>query len=199
MTLKYNISYEVASTIFLIILLFYIGLQYDTKSRLNQEFRKLTLLGLIATMLDVISAITISYASVVPVEVNILLNTLYFVSVALLGYQVMYYNLYYIYRDGMKKSFIRFNRILICFYAVVLIVNIFSGFFFSFNKDGAYVKGSAHLGVYAAPGYFVICSAVFLIYNFRRLFFATPKYLKMQNAFPKVAAGNSSFLHVSPA
>ena len=31
------------------------------------------------------------------------------------------------------------------------------------------------------------------------LFFATPKYLKMQNAFPKVAAGNSSFLHVSPA
>ena len=32
-----------------------------------------------------------------------------------------------------------------------------------------------------------------------RVFFATPKYLKMQNAFPKVAAGNSSFLHVSPA
>ena len=31
------------------------------------------------------------------------------------------------------------------------------------------------------------------------LFFATPKYLKMQTSFPKVAAGNSSFLHVSPA
>ena len=31
------------------------------------------------------------------------------------------------------------------------------------------------------------------------VFFATPKYLKMQNAFPKVATGNSSFLHVSPA
>lgn len=31
------------------------------------------------------------------------------------------------------------------------------------------------------------------------LFFATPKYLKMQTFFPKVAAGNSSFLHVSPA
>ena len=36
-------------------------------------------------------------------------------------------------------------------------------------------------------------------YTFPELFFATPKYLKMQNAFPKVAAGNSSFLHVSPA
>ena len=32
-----------------------------------------------------------------------------------------------------------------------------------------------------------------------RMFFATPKYLKMQTFFPKVAAGNSSFLHVSPA
>lgn len=31
------------------------------------------------------------------------------------------------------------------------------------------------------------------------VFFATSKYLKMQNAFPKVAAGNSSFLHISPA
>lgn len=31
------------------------------------------------------------------------------------------------------------------------------------------------------------------------LFFATPNYQKMQNPFPKVAAGNSSFLHVPPA
>lgn len=32
-----------------------------------------------------------------------------------------------------------------------------------------------------------------------KVFFATPNYQKMQNAFPKVAAGNSSFLQVSPA
>ena len=76
MSLKYNISYEVASTIFLIILLCFIRLQYDTHSRLNKEFRKLTLLGLITTILDVTTAVTISYASIVPIEVNILLNTL---------------------------------------------------------------------------------------------------------------------------
>ncbi|MGN0167672.1 MAG: hypothetical protein ACI4AB_06510, partial [Acetatifactor sp.] len=107
MSLKYNISYEVASTIFLIALLFYIRLQYDTQSRVNREFRKLTWFGLIATFLDVTTAVTISYAGVVPIEVNILLNTLYFVSVAALGYQVMYYNLYYLYRDRMNRSFIR--------------------------------------------------------------------------------------------
>ena len=31
------------------------------------------------------------------------------------------------------------------------------------------------------------------------VFFATPKYLKMQEQFLKVAEGNSSFLHASPA
>ena len=110
MSLKYNISYEVASTIFLIILLFYISLQYDTHSRLNKEFRKLTLLGLIATILDVTTAVTISYTSIVPIEVNILLNTLYFVSVAALGYQLMYYNIYYMYRDRRKRPLVRFVR-----------------------------------------------------------------------------------------
>ena len=168
MSLKYNISYEVASAIFLIILLFYINLQYDTHARLNKEFRKLTWFGLIATVLDVTTAVTISYASVVPIEVNTLLNTLYLLSVAALGYQVMYYNLYYVYRDRMKRPFIWFHQLLVCFYAVVLIINIFTGFFFSFTKDGEYVKGPAHLAVYAAPCYFVMCSAVILIYNFRR-------------------------------
>lgn len=70
MALKYNISYEVASTLFLIILLCYIRLQYDTQARLNREFQKLTWFGLIATVLDVATAITISYAGAVPVQVN---------------------------------------------------------------------------------------------------------------------------------
>ena len=166
MSLKYNVSYEVASTIFLIILLFYIRLQYDIHSKLNKEFRKLAWLGLIATVLDVTTAVTISYAGVVPAEVNIILNTLYFASVAALGYQLMYYDIYYVYRDRMKMLFIRFHQILFCFYAVVLITNIFAGYLFSFTKDGAYVKGPAYLAVYAAPCYFVMCSAVILIYNF---------------------------------
>lgn len=123
---------------------------------------------LIATVLDVTTAVTISYASVVPIEVNTLLNMLYFISVAVLGYQLTYYNLYYVYRNGKTSPFIRFNQILICFYAVLLIYNVFSGLFFSFTEDGAYVKGPAFLAVYVSPCYFVICSAIILIYNFQR-------------------------------
>ncbi|MDD6223603.1 MAG: hypothetical protein PUB18_01205, partial [bacterium] len=109
MILKYNICYEVSSTVFLIVLLFFIKMQYDTNTVLNREFRKLTWMGLIATVLDVTTAITISYAYLVPIQLNTVLNTLYFVSVALLGYQMMYYDLLFIYQDEKKSPFIRVN------------------------------------------------------------------------------------------
>lgn len=43
MKLQYNISYEVTSIIFLIILLFFMRLQHAIHSDLNREFRKLCL------------------------------------------------------------------------------------------------------------------------------------------------------------
>ena len=168
MSLQYNVSYEVASGVFLVILLFFIRLQYDTNSRLNKEFRKLTWLGLIATVLDVTSAITISYASLVPVPVNTLLNTLYFVAVAALGYQVMYYSLFYVYRNQKKSKFVRFHQLILCAYFVVLTINMFTGFLFSFSTEGLYVKGPAYLAIYAIPTYFVLCSSTILLYNFRK-------------------------------
>ena len=54
--------------------------------------------------------ITIQTGSV-PIGVNILLNTLYFVSVAALGYQLTYYNLFYLYRNSKTSPFIaKFGR-----------------------------------------------------------------------------------------
>lgn len=168
MSLKYNISYEVASSIFLIILLFFMRLQYDIHSDLNKKFRRLTWCGLIATIMDVVTAVTISYADMVPIGVNILLNTLYFVSGALLGYQLMYYSRYYIHRNSEKSLFIRFNQLVVGLYIVLLIFNIFSGCIFSFTDEGTYVTGSIYLITYAVPFYFIICSAVIFICNFKR-------------------------------
>lgn len=168
MILKYNISYEVSSTIFLIVLLFFIKMQYDTNTVLNREFRKLAWMGLVATILDVTTAITISYAHIIPVQLNTILNTLYFVSVALLGYQMMYYDLLFIYQDVKKNVFIRFNRWFVGIYFLMLIFNMFTGYFFYFSQDGEYVKGPTYLAVYIVPSYFVICSSIFLLCNYRK-------------------------------
>ena len=168
MVLKYNISYEVASTIFLVILLCFFKLQYDTNSKLNNEFRKLIWFGLIATILDVLTAITISYASVIPVGVNTILNTVYFMSVAVLGYQLAYYNYLYVYKNTKTSKIIRFNKIVFGLFAVFLIYNLFSGISFSFSEDGEYVKGPAHWVVYISAAYFVLCSAVIVICNLQK-------------------------------
>ena len=168
MILKYNISYEVSSTIFLIVLLFFIKMQYDINTDLNREFRKLAWMGLVATVLDVTTAITISYAHIIPVQLNTILNTLYFVSVALLGYQMMYYDLLFIYQDVKKNVFIRFNRWFVGVYFLMLIFNKFTGYFFYFSQDGEYVKGPTYLAVYVVPSYFVICSSIFLLCNYRK-------------------------------
>ena len=168
MTLKYNISYEVASTIFLVILLCFFKLQYDAKSKLNNEFNKLIWFGLIATVLDVTTAITISYASVVPVVVNTILNTVYFMSVAILGYQLAYYNYLYVYKETGTSKLIRFNKIVIVVFAVFLTFNAFSGISFSFRADGEYVKGPAHMAVYISAAYFVLCSSIIVICNLRK-------------------------------
>ena len=168
MALKYNISYEVASTIFLVIMLCFFKLQYDTNSKLNNEFRKLVWFGLMATILDVTTAITISFESVVPIGVNTVLNTVYFISVAVLGYRLAFYNYLYVYKNTETSKIIRFNQIAIVLFAVFLIFNLFSGISFSFTEDGGYVKGPAHMAVYIAAAYFVFCSAGIVVCNLRK-------------------------------
>lgn len=168
MVLQYNISYEVASMIFLVILLFFIRLQYNMDSELNKEFRKLTIIGLIATILDVVSAIAISFYRMIPGPVNMVLNTMYFASVAALGFQLLYYDTLYVARDKKRGPFIRANQIAIMIYYVILFINMFTGWFFCFDREGLYVKGPVYLAIYFAPCYFVICSTIILFSNFRK-------------------------------
>ena len=149
--------------------MFFIRLQYDTESRLNREFKKMTWIALIATVFDITTAITISYGNMVSPNLNLLLNTFYFVSVAALGYQLMFYNIYYVYRNKGTGIFVRFNQILLFLYYAVLIFNMVTGYFFSFRgSDGLYVKGPMYMAVYTPPCYFVICSSTILFLNFRK-------------------------------
>ena len=71
MSLLYNISFETASAFFLVVLYICMKLQYSTRSKINKEFQRLTLLVLCADVLDVATAVTISYAGVLPIPLNL--------------------------------------------------------------------------------------------------------------------------------
>ena len=98
----YNISYEVASAAFLVILYVYIRLQYSSKSQVNKEFEKLTLSMLAANVFDVVSAITISYGGQLPRWINWFTNTVFFVGVVYMGYQFTVYSRACVYRKELE-------------------------------------------------------------------------------------------------
>ena len=167
MSLIYNIYFETAATIFLVILYIFMKLQYNVQSRINQEFRKLTLLVLFADIMDVTTAVTLSYAAVCPVWVNIVLNTVYFVADAFVGYQFMYYCRLCVDRKNADSRMLRINRFLLCVYFVILAVNLFNGCIFSIDEGGRYVHGTLYIMVYLVPYYLIGCSAFVLLRQFK--------------------------------
>lgn len=168
MSLLYNISFETASAFFLVILFIWMKLQYSTESEINKEFQKLTLLVLCADVLDVATAVTISYAKALPGAFNLFLNTAYFVVDALVGYQFMYYSRLCVDRTRRKSLMLRINRLVLGIYLVILGVNLFNGCIFSMGMNDEYVHGTLYILVYAMPYYFISCSAYVLLARFRK-------------------------------
>ncbi|MCM1541754.1 MAG: response regulator [Blautia sp.] len=168
MSLIYNIYFEAASAVFLVILYIFMKLQYAVQSEINREFRKLTLLVLFADIMDVGTAVTLSYAAALPVWVNLFLNTVYFAADAFVGYQFMYYSRLCVDRKNRNSRMLRINRCLLCAYFVILAANLFNGCIFSMGEGGEYVHGVLYVMVYLAPYYLIACSAFVLLSHFQK-------------------------------
>lgn len=168
MPLVYNIYFEVAAAIFLVILIICIKLQYNMQSEINKEFHKLALLALFADVMDVTTAVTISYAAEIPYSYNLFFNSVYFVVDAFLGYQFMYYSRLCVDRTQKNGLMLRINRALLSIYMILLAVNLFSGCIFYFDTDGVYSHGFLYLSVYLVPYYFIACSAYVLLMHLKK-------------------------------
>ena len=79
MGLQYNIWFGVSGVIFMVILVTYLRISFSMESRRNHEFFKLAIYVLLADMLDVVTALTISYGALISPALNTILNTAYFV------------------------------------------------------------------------------------------------------------------------
>ena len=104
MSLWYNIDFELGAAAFIIVLYVFLLLKYTAKTPINRAFRKLVLLVLVADIMDVVSAVTISYGHNIPIWFNMLLSTLYFLAVAMMGFAYMDYVACYIYTPEKKKK-----------------------------------------------------------------------------------------------
>ena len=167
MTLLYNIDFEVAAILFLIVINIFIRIKYVAENEVNRVFRKLALYILIACVLDVMTAITISYGRVIPPVVNLLFNTVYFGMNIVIGFQFMQYVSACVYQERRGKAYL-FNRIIygLCF--LLLAMNLFTGLIFSFDHEGTYIHGPLYYFVYAFPYYYIVFSIGILISHFEQ-------------------------------
>jgi len=166
--LTYNIYFELSAAIYLVILLTYQLLQFSYKSKLNKVFNHLLLLTLLTDSMDVISAITISYASSIPLWINICTNTAYFLANNFMGMYFVYYFALCISQKNQteeKHPLVSSSHIIACCYAALLVLNMFTGWIFHFDASYRYIHGPLYPLVFIIPYVFMIMSAIYVFIN----------------------------------
>lgn len=165
MSLIYNVNYEVAGVIYMLVIYAALHIFYSDQSEVNKKFKLLVKYTLAAEIMDIVTAITISYGSVLSPELNTLANTVYFVLTFSLSYTVLRYVESYVGQRAQRLKKIYAAKIIQIFLLSILFVNIFTGFLFRFDAEGRYLHGNLYLLVYLVPIYYVILSTAVLAKN----------------------------------
>ncbi len=164
MELLYNVHYEVASLLFLIVVYIFFEVQYAMPTESAHYFRKTSIFMILATFLDVVTAITISYATVLPIWINMTLNTGYFLVTAFLLYHYVLYICTFFQRDPSRLNR-KINKVIALIYTAVEIVNLFTGITFSFDPVKGYVHGPLFYITYVVGFYFILDGMYIAIRN----------------------------------
>lgn len=165
MNLIYNINFEVAGVIYILVIYAALCIFYSDQSEVNQKFKLLVLSVLAAEVMDIVTAITISYGSVIPPKLNTFVNTVYFALTFSLGYALLRYVESYVGQNEHRLKNIQVNKILFLFLLFILCMNMLAGFLFRFNENGEYIHGGLYLLVYLVPIYYVSYSTAVLVKN----------------------------------
>lgn len=162
MQLVYNIDFELAGLIFAFILYIHFCLYYSDQSEVNKKFKVFMVSLILAELLDIITAVTISYGSVIPVTLNVVANTLYFTSSFYLSYTLLQYVESYVCRSEGGKTGMSVHKVMLGIQLMLLVLNMFAGFVFSFNENGEYIHGKLYVLVYLVPLYY-LCVATYVL------------------------------------
>ena len=167
MQLEYNIYFELSAAIFMMLLILYVRLQFNIENERNRLFFRMGVFLLIADILDVITAITISNGDVILPGINIWLNTAYFISNGLLSFFFLDYSLQLNGKNGERKRANVIEKGVLALYIVLILINVHCGWIFTFNENGDYVHAPIYLIVYVVPYLYFTISAVYIVQSMK--------------------------------
>lgn len=201
--LCYNIDYEFATYVLLIILSFYLRVHYYGKAKANNGLMNLVTAEGNLILLDIISTITLTYYDKVPLLLNYIINTAYYVFI---GLPPLFLILFIEDLGGEERNFHiinNINKIVYLIYAAVIIISEITGHLIII-KAGEVLKGNMHILVYLYPGSVILeCLVIFIfirssLYRLQKtviillLVFSGLGGLMQMLFFPKVLLSNST-------
>lgn len=188
MELVYNIYFDLAGLIIALTMYVFLRLQYSMKIKVNRLFMTVMRLMIATGVLDIVTAVTISCGGAVPKRLNLVLNTVYFVSAGALAYAFANYVEGYVHAEGETGTAERLNRAVFLLYLIVLVFNVRGGPIFYIDEQGQYLHGHAYLLVYVFPFYFLASAGVTLVRHrsrfLRRLKIAIVIFMTLSFAGP---------------
>ena len=161
----YNIYFEVAATGFVALLLIYLHIEYPNASESNRRFREMVAWLLVADMMDVITAKMIDNGASIPPMLNIIVNTAYFIASACMAISFVKYMDAFVQSDR-NRYFVAFGNAVNALYVILMIVNIFTGWGFTFDENGTYIHGPIYPVCYSAL-VLIGLSALTLLWTYR--------------------------------
>ncbi len=161
--MKYNIDFEIIGTMIMIVIIVFFNLKFGGKTESEKCFLKLAYMVFLAQLLDMATAITISIGGPKIAVFNLIFTTIYFASELFMGAFFVEYLIVTAYKKKIKKYSISLMAISI-FYSLSLLVNLFFGFYFSFDYvTGDYIHGPLYYALYAVPGLYTLNALILLI------------------------------------
>nr|MCR5053286.1 response regulator [Lachnospiraceae bacterium] len=160
----YNIYFELAATGFLVILLLYLYIQYPNASESNLRYRQWVTWILISQIMDVVTGRMIDYGYRINTTLNIIANTAYFFTCAGSFWGFARY-LHSFVNNKKSRTYMKINTVIITVYVSIMIINVFTGWVFTFDENGAYVHGPIYAACYLIQIVVGVMSAIFLWMN----------------------------------
>ena len=165
MNLDYNIFLEVAVIPLDIVLYSYLVLRYTNMTRVNVAFRRFALIVMIATIVDVLTAIVTSAHALVPNPIHYMFNIADSILASLSAFSFIYYvYAYSSMREESRKLRNIMNIGLLCINILLLVTNPLTGLVFTYNEAGDYIHEVLFVPV--AYGFPLVFFAIGSLYMF---------------------------------
>lgn len=180
--MNYNINYSISALCFLTLYYIFLKVQYSQDSKSGKHFRIMVLGTFCADFLDIVTAITISYADQVPLQLNYVLNLAYYEALLVCVFLLPEYLRFIIDpREGERCLGDKINVVILSVFSLVIWSDLFNGKIMYFDENLTYTHGPWYELVYIVPLYFLLYACVRMIMqreNFsRRAFIAVLIFL----------------------